>query len=138
MPYNRIVVALAGKEDEKSVIDEAVRLASKLEAELTVLHVNDRHAGEVSMMMDSEPLISEDFLRSLFRQQGYERLADDIEVMIVVGSSYPKEIARATQEFDLLVIGHRRRHGFLAAFIDSVDKHMMDLVSCPVLIVPRQ
>ncbi len=53
MPYKNIAVALAGRDDELPMIDEAVRLAITLKAKLCVLHVNEPHAGEISMMVDS-------------------------------------------------------------------------------------
>ena len=55
----------------------------------------------------------------------------------VTGESYPREIARATTGADLLVIGHCHRNSFLAAFMDSIDERIPNLVNCPVLIVPR-
>ncbi|NIR47869.1 universal stress protein, partial [candidate division KSB1 bacterium] len=75
-------------------------------------------------------------VREQFRNLGYEQEADEIEVHIAKGSSYPNEIAKATEDAHLLVIGHRCKNRFLSAFIDSVDKRVADLVSCPVLLVP--
>lgn len=138
MPYKKILVSLAGKEDERNVIQEAVRLSSITDAELTAFHVNDPGAGKAHMMMDTLPLITEKDIREQFRKLGYEKEADEIKVNIVAGSSYPNEIAKATQSMDLLVIGHRHKNRFLSAFIDSVDERVADLVSCPVLVVPRQ
>ena len=137
MPYQHVLLALAGKEDEESVIREAVRLTAQLGARLTVLHVNAPTAGKTTMMMNAEPLLGEEDLRAQFRTLGYEHVADEAAVRIVAGASYPKEIAAASRDADLLVIGHRQRHGFLHAFIDTVDKHVTDLVSCPILVVPR-
>lgn len=138
MPYKSITVALAGKENEASVIRETIRLARIAEAELTVLHVNDPHAGEHSMMMHSEPLVTEQDLRTQLRDLGFETEAETVRVIIITGSSYPKEIARATRDADLLVIGHRQKDTFLHALIHSVDKHIVDLVNCPILILPRE
>ena len=137
MPFNKMLVALAGMDDEENVIHETVRLAQALQAELTVLHVNDPSAGKISMMMETERLVEEDDLRNQFRTLGYDTTAETLKFDIVTEASLPKAIAQATQDMDLLVIGHRRKNRFLAAFADSADKHLCDQVSCPVLIVPR-
>ena len=137
MPFDSILVALAGMDDEENVIHETVRLAKALGAEVTVLHVNDPKAGKVSMMMETERMVTEEALRDQFRKLGYDATASMLKFNIVTGTSLPRAIAEATQDVDLLVIGHRRKNRFLAAFADSADKHLADLVTCPVLIVPR-
>lgn len=136
MPYQHLVVSLSGRKDEERVIHEAVRLSESLGASLTVLHVQDPHAGELSMMMGSEPRITEDDLRKQFRNLGHEAAADALSVSVVVGSSYPKEIAKASEDADLLIVGHRRKNRFLAALSDSTDQHVSDMVRCPVLLIP--
>ena len=138
MPFDNILVALAGMEDEDNVIHETVRLVRALDAQLTVLHVNDPKAGKVSMMMETSRLVNEEDLRNQFRKLGYNTTADNLKFNIITGVSLPKVIAGATEGMDLLVIGHRRKNRFLAAFADSADKHLADLVNCPVLIVPRK
>ncbi len=138
MPFDNVLVALAGMDDEENVIHETVRLVRALDAQLTVLHVNDPKAGKVSMMMESHRLVNEEDLRNQFRNLGYNTTADNLKFNIITGVSLPKVIAGATEGMDLLVIGHRRKNRFLAAFADSADKHLADLVACPVLIVPRK
>ena len=138
MPFDNILVALAGMDDENNVIHETVRLVRALEAQLTVLHVNDPKAGKVSMMMETQRRVEEEDMRNRFRDLGYNVTAENLQFNVVTGVSLPKIIAEATEGMDLLVIGHRRKNRFLAAFADSADKHLADLVSCPVLIVPRK
>ncbi len=48
-----------------------------------------------------------------------------------------RKIAKATEDVDLLVIGHHSKSAFLAALIDSVDEGVAELVFCPVLVVPK-
>ena len=83
------------------------------------------------------PLVSEEDIREQFRKAGYEKEANEIKITIVESESYAKEIAKATENIDLLVIGHHPKNAFLAALIDSVDERVADLVSCPVLVVPK-
>lgn len=137
MPYKKILIALECKEEEDSVIKEAARLAETLNAELSAFHVNDPAAGKAHAMMGSLPLAEEEDIREQFRKAGYEKYAADIKITITESDSYPKEIAKATKDIDLLVIGHHAKNAFLAALIDSVDERVADLVSCPVLVVPK-
>jgi nucleotide-binding universal stress UspA family protein len=137
MLYKNVLVALACKDTEVRVIGEAVRIASEMHADLTVLHVNDPRAGKPHMMMDALPLITEVDIRNLFREAGFVKEADQVDIEITTGESYPNEIARATQDADLLILGHCHRNRFLTAFVDSVDEQVTNLVSCPVMVVPR-
>ncbi len=137
MPYQSIVVALAGEADEHSVVHEAVRLASAMDARLTVLHVNSPAAGKLPMMMEAEKLVAESDIQKIFVDLGYLDEASRIKVEVRESASLAKEIASATEQADLLVIGHRQKNRFLAALADAADKHLCDLVACPVLIVPR-
>ncbi len=137
MAYDKIVVALAGEADESSVIHEAVRLATILKAELTVLHVNDPAAGKVTMMMEAQRLVTESDIQKMFVDLGFLETASRMTVDVREGAVLSKEIAQATEGADLLVIGHRQKNRFLAALTDAADKHLTDRVGCPVLIVPR-
>ncbi len=123
--------------DENNVINEAIRLAETLNADLSAFHVNDPAAGKAHMMMDTLPLVSEEDIREQFRKAGYEKEANEIKITLTESDSYAKEIAKATENIDLLVIGHHPKNAFLAALIDSVDERVADLVSCPVLVVPK-
>ena len=124
-------------DDENNVIEEAIRLAGTLNADLSAFHVNDPAAGKAHMMMDSLPLVSEEDIQEQFRKAGYEKEATEIKITIAESESYAKEIAKATEDIDLLVIGPHSKNAFLAALIDSVDERVADLVSCPVLMVPK-
>jgi nucleotide-binding universal stress UspA family protein len=137
MPYKRILIALDCTDEENIVIDEAIRLAATLNAELSAFHVNDPAAGKAHVMMDTLPLVSEQDIREQFRKAGYEKEANAIKITITESESYAKEIAKVTKDVDLLVIGHSGKNAFLAALIDSVDERVADLVSCPVLVVPK-
>lgn len=138
MPYKKILIALDCTEDEETVIHEAVRLVRALDAELSVLHVNDPAAGKAHLMMDSLPLISEEDLREQFRKAGYDKEANELKVAIVESESYAKEIAKATENVELLIMGHAHKNPFFAALVDSVDERVADQISCPVLVVPKK
>jgi len=136
MAYQKILLALAGKAEEKKVIQEAMRLKEEFKAELSVFHVNDIGAGKVHATMVSIPLHKEEDVRGWISNAGFEKGASEVKISIKENSKCAEEIAKATQPADLLIIGHHHKNRFLAAIIDSVDEHVADLVSCPVLLVP--
>ena len=71
MPYSSILVSLAGKAEEKKLLDEAVKLATQLNSTITFVHVNDPHAGKMNMMMDSLKKVTEAEIRVIIAKFGY-------------------------------------------------------------------
>lgn len=136
MAYQKIFLALAGKEEEKTVIREAMRLKKELKAELSVFHVNDVGAGKAHMTRVSIPRHKEEDVREWISNAGFEKEAGEVKITIKESGNYAEEIAKATKSADLLIIGHHHKNRFLAAIMDSTDEHVADLVSCPVLLAP--
>ena len=137
MPYKNIVVALAGKDNEVPVIDEAVRLAINLKAKLCVIHVNDLHAGEISMMMDSSKKYAKDDFINMFHNAGHEEIAKRIEVKIIENASVSKGIAELATDCDLLILGHDKMSKVKEVLTDSIDEVVVNVSNCPVLIIPK-
>ena len=138
MGYKKIMVALSGRGDETPVIDEAARLKNSFNAKLITVHVNDPHAGKMSMMMDSAGHdFTEKEIRNLFRNSGHEEIAKRMEVQILTGKAVHKEISKASQGIDLLILGHRKMNRFKDQFFDSEDEGIINTVNCPVLVVPK-
>lgn len=138
MPYKKISVALAGTPDEIQMIDEAVRLAITLKAQLCVIHVNLPHAGEMSMMIDSPKKFKEEDFRKMFHEAGHEEIAKKINVKISVNKSIAKGIAEMVSECDLLILGHDRMGKMKALLTDSMDEMILNSVNCPILIFRTQ
>ncbi|MFQ6615127.1 MAG: universal stress protein [Fidelibacterota bacterium] len=139
MPYKTILAGLSMRGDETRIIDEAVRLTNSFGARLVVVHVNDPHAGSVSMMMDSPgKLITEEMVRDCFRDAGHEEIARRMEVRIVPSESIPQAIKEASADADLLILGHKRMSYFKEHFLDSIDEGIVNHVSCPVMLVQKE
>ena len=134
MPYKKISVALAGTPDEIQMIDEAVRLAITLKAQLYVIHVNLPHAGEISMMMDTPKKYVEEDFRKMFHEAGHEEIAKKIVVNITTNKSIAEGIAELVSDCDLLILGHDRMGKMKALLTDSIDEMIVNNVNCPVLI----
>lgn len=138
MAYQKIFLALAGKEEEKNVIKEAMRLKKEFKAELTAFHVNDVGAGKAHATMVSVPRYTEEDVRGWISKAGFKKEATEIKIAIKESGHSAEEIAKATKPADLLIIGHHHKNRFLAAITDSTDEHVADMVSCPVLLVPMR
>lgn len=137
-PFSKIVVALSGPLINPRVIHEAVRLSTLLDARLYAVHMKYPKAGELTMMMDPLPLYKEEDLRQHFRERGYEELAETIPIKIVEGTNVAKLLRQVTEDTDLLIMGHKQRNRLLAALSSNVvELQILDVVSCPVLVVPK-
>ncbi|MFC1581653.1 universal stress protein [Candidatus Neomarinimicrobiota bacterium] len=138
MAYNNILVALSCTGDETAVLDEAVRLKNTLKANLSAVHVNDPHAGELSMMIEGRGhKYEESEIRDIFNKAGHEEIASTIEVKIFTGNSVTKEITAITEGIDLLVVGHQKVSGIVERLKDTIDERIVNHVKCPVLVVPK-
>jgi nucleotide-binding universal stress UspA family protein len=135
--YNKIMVALIGDGSEQPVIEQAVNIANDLKANLVVIHVNEPHAGEMSMMMDSPKKVTADKIQDQIKEYGYESILGKLEFIIAEGESIAKTIEHHCNDFDLLIVGHRKMSEFKANFMDSVDEGITNIVACPVLVVQK-
>tara|TARA_B110000495_G_scaffold167109_1_gene153451 strand:- start:267 stop:674 length:408 start_codon:yes stop_codon:yes gene_type:complete len=134
---NNIYVGIVMDGDEKRVIEHAIAVSEKFNAKLTAIHVNDEHAGEMSMMMDSPEKYEENDIRDAFRTYGFEVIAETMNVKIIKAENIPKAIVEESSEADLLVLGHKRMSSFKASFMDSTDEGVVNLIECPVLVVQK-
>ena len=88
--YNKIMVALIGDGSEQPVIEQAVNIANDLNAKLVVIHVNDPHAGKMSMMMDSPKKVTADKIQDQIKEYGYESILGKLEFIIAEVKVSPK------------------------------------------------
>ena len=110
--YKKIMVSLIGDGSEQPVVDQAYHLANKLGARLTAIHVNDLHAGEMSMMMDSPKKVTDEMIRDQIKDYGYESILGELEIIITKNENISKAIAAVTENVDLLILGHRKQSLF--------------------------
>jgi len=137
MNYQNLVVALAGKKNEKQLIQTAMQLANALKAKLTVLHVNHPAVDKPHMLMDAPEPVREEELRELIRAAGHPKAADSLEIRIVEGDPYHEQISEASANADLIFIGHSQKNAFVAALMNSVDEKVANVAGCPVVVVPK-
>ena len=135
--YKKIMISLIGDDSEQPVVDQAYHLANELGARLTAIHVNDLHAGEMSMMMDSPKKVTDEMIRGQIKDYGYESILGELEIIITENESVSKAIEQHCKDFDLLIVGHRKMSEFKSHFMDSIDEGIANLVPCPVLVVQK-
>ena len=133
--YNKIMVALVGDGTETEVVQHAYQLSTNLNCSLVAIHVNDTHAGEISMMMDSPKKVTDEMIRGQIKDYGYESILGELEIIITENESVSKAIEQHCKDFDLLIVGHRKMSEFKSRFMDSIDEGIANLVPCPVLVV---
>jgi nucleotide-binding universal stress UspA family protein len=131
----RIMVALGAHEDEKPVIEQAVMLANKFEAQLIAIHIHQPVLSQPKG--DSELNVTEEIIRNLFTEYGFEQIINDLEIIITKGENIPEKIQEHSNDIDMLVVGHKKMGGFMSWITDPIDEDITDLMSCPVLVVPE-
>ena len=129
----RIMVALVAHGDEKPVIEQAVLLANKFEAQLIAIHVHQPVLSQPKG--DSELNVTEEIIRNRFTEYGFEQIVNDLEIIITKGEKIPEKIQEHSNNIDMLVVGHKKMGRFMARVTDSIDEDITNLITCPVLVV---
>ena len=131
----KIMVALVARGDEKSVIEQAVILANKFEAQLIAFHVHQPVLRQPKG--GAELNVTEEMIRNRFTEYGFEQIVNDLEIIITKGENIPEKIQAHSNDIDMLVVGHKKMGGFIASIMDSIDEGISNLISCPVLVVQK-
>jgi len=129
----RIMVALVAHGDEKPVIEQAVLMANKFEAQLIAIHVHQPILSQPKG--DSELNVTEEIIRNRFTEYGFEQIINDLEIIITKGENIPEKIKQHSNDIDMLVVGHKKMGRFMARVTDSIDEDITNLITCPVLVV---
>ena len=126
-------MALVAHGDEKPVIEQAVLMANKFEAQLIAIHVHQPILSQPKG--DSELNVTEEIIRNRFTEYGFEQIINDLEIIITKGENIPEKIQQHSNNIDMLVVGHKKMGGFMARITDSIDEDITNLITCPVLVV---
>ena len=131
----RIMVALLARGDEKPVVDQAVLMAEKFNAELIVIHVRkpvlSQPKGSASIR------VTDEIIRDIFSDYGYGNVLDDLKIIIVKGDNISETINEHISDIKMLVVGHRKMSDFKSSIMDSTDEGITNIVACPVLVVQK-
>ena len=129
------MVALLARGDEKPVVDQAVLMAQKFNAELIAIHVRkpvlSQPKGSASIR------VTDEIIRDIFSDYGYGNVLDDLKIIIVKGDSISETINEHISDIKMLVVGHRKMSDFKSSIMDSTDEGITNIVACPVLVVQK-
>ena len=129
------MVALLARGDEKPVVDQAVLMAEKFNAELIAIHVRkpvlSQPKGSASIR------VTDEIIRDIFSDYGYGNVLDDLKIIIVKGDSISETINEHISDIKMLVVGHRKMSDFKSSIMDSTDEGITNIVACPVLVVQK-
>lgn len=143
--WKKICCAIDFSEPARFAMEEACALARRLQADLTLLHVNEAPLPASGEMVLSPPELFERAAKELERKMSgwrdeAERLASrPIRSVILAGNSAADEIARFVREgrFDLLVMATKGRTGLKRLVLGSVAERVVREADCSVLVVRR-
>lgn len=137
--YQRILVAVDLTEESNQVVERAVDIARRNQAELSLVHVIEivsfAYGGDIPMDLTS--------IQEQMDQHAQKRLAELAETLdypiagtFVVTGNTESEIQRIASEHqtDLIVIGSHGRHG-LALLLGSTANGVLHGADCDILAV---
>jgi len=81
--------------------------------------------------------VTDEIIRNLFTEYGFEEIVNNIEIIIAKGENIPEKIQEHSSDIDMLILGHKKMGRFMAWLTDSIDEDITNLLSCPVLVVPE-
>jgi nucleotide-binding universal stress UspA family protein len=142
MPCNAICCAVDFEAPSRAALDEAVDLATRLGAELTVLHVVAPPAAAASDVLVGSRELSrieaerEEELLESWRAGAEERAGRPVQAHLLQGDPATQVLRHArTSRCDLVVIGTHGRTGLTRLVMGSVAEAVAREARCPVLVV---
>lgn len=146
----KILVPVDGSSQSRKAVLQAVSIAKKYEAEVTLITVvevqNDVAYTELGIVVSGEYAGVRDTLIKIKEESGNKMLDAIIAEMdctgvtihkvIKVGGAHPEIIDEAVSgKYDLIVMGHRGLNPVKRFFMGSVAKRVIEDAPCSVLIV---
>jgi nucleotide-binding universal stress UspA family protein len=133
MPKN-ILLAYDGSESAGRAFEQALDLAGKYDAKLTVLAV--ARPPEFGSEVETEAVIENSRHHCHQLLKPLKEMAPDARFEVVVGHPAVKITAWAEEHrIDLIVVGHRGKTLFERWLIGSVAKKVISYAPCSVLVV---
>ena len=129
----RIMVALVARGDEGSVVDQAVLMAEKFEAELIAFHVQKPVLSLPKGSVSNK--VTDATIRNMFIDHG--DILKTLRIILVKGDSISETVNDHINDIDMLIVGHEKMSDFKSSIIDSTDEDITNSVPCPVLVVQK-
>ena len=144
--YKRILVAVDGSATSLRGLDEAIKVAKGVRAQLLLVHV----VNEIVMTPEYVPAAYYDRIFQSLREAGMKVLdqAADLvwradlscekKLVEIAGARVADEIVKQAREWtaDLIVMGTHGRRGFARILLGSDAERVLREASVPVLLIP--
>jgi nucleotide-binding universal stress UspA family protein len=141
--FKKILAAVDGSDASIQALDYAAYLADQNNAELKIVSAVEPlpklyAAGSAQAYHAKHMEIQEENYKKTHQEQR-KRLNDEypnLKISAVIETGRPATIIReASQDTDLIVIGHRGQGGVLSWVLGSVAKQIVDSCTVPVLVI---
>ncbi len=127
----KILVAVDGSEHAKKVIKEAVRFSVPLQAEVTVLTVEDWNAVDRAVGRGAQETLEN--AEAAFRAAGLE-----VDKVLEKGTKRPADVICEMAhegEFDLVIMGSRGLRNIQEMFLGGVSHRVAHLIDKNIMII---
>ncbi|TLS37939.1 universal stress protein [Pseudalkalibacillus caeni] len=138
--YQNILVAVDGSESAEKAFQNAIEIAKRDEAKLSIAHVIDTRNFSTFELYDLASQRAEDFAKSLLNE--YKEKAElagvkNVETVVEYGSPKVKIAKTIAPEVnaDLIVCGATGLNAVERLLIGSVSEHIARYAKCDVLVV---
>jgi nucleotide-binding universal stress UspA family protein len=141
--FKKILVAVDGSDASLKALDYVAHLADKYNSELKIVSVVEPlpqlYTTGTSQAYHAKHMEIQEENYKKTHQEQRKRLNDEypnLKISAVIETGRPATIIReASQDTDLIVIGHRGQGGVLSWVLGSVAKQIVDSCTVPVLVI---
>ena len=135
---NKILLAMAGDSRESNLLKESISIRDQLDANIDIVHVNPKYAGDMSMMMDSIKMVTDKDIMRQIEDYGQMESFSKSDIIILKSDKVDEEISRVSKDYDMVILGHRKMGELKESISDSEDQDIANEVLCPVLIINKE
>ena len=135
MEYKKIMIAFEEHDQDNKVLSAAIDVAQRYNAELTLLHINERGAGYPSPVDGHiEHRYTEEELSEVVTKVNTKNYP--VTILLAKASGVGDAVIEHSKACDLLVLGHRHMSFLAASTSDSMDEEIVNQLQCHALIIP--
>jgi nucleotide-binding universal stress UspA family protein len=145
MNYRNLVVTTDFSSTANHAVKQAIILASRFKAKLTILHARVEHEDDPTTITAKLKSINlgDEQLKERIRKnlpENYERYSVEIDYLVIKGYSAHSAILKYlnSNKTDLIIIGTHGRSGVERFLIGSVAEKVVRHAPCPVLTVSEK
>lgn len=135
MKFKRVLIPVNLDSENLAHLQKAADLAVESGADIDFFYVNDPMAGY------RKPTDREDALSIRVQEVVDEQTLSNVKVTYAVGKGdFPNQVNEycKANSIDLIIVGHKQKGRFYTYFFDSADQDLLEVISVPVLIIPKK